>query len=165
MTQDNPAARLEALADATATIEGENPGPEQQAAQQQAATEATEAEQGAKDWGMLMFTVGGFVSMIDPRLQKVYSQDRCLTWGQHANLVATKYSLNGMALMPEIALMGCTLGFAVPTFLLLRETMGKLTEATAPANIGTKLAFWWRQRKAAKQAAQQAKAGAASGGA
>ena len=167
MTQDNTGERLDALDDVIDAIEDANPGPEQKAAKQAADTEASQAEQGAREWGMVMFMLGGVFCMVDPRLKPVYSEERCLFFGQQAHVVAEKHGIGGMKLMPEIALLACILSFAAPTFFHLRETIGKLSEPGATANTGTKLAFWWRQRKAAKaakQAAQRAAAGAASGG-
>lgn len=148
MTTENPLPRLEALAGMTAETEAANPSQEQQAQAEKAQTEASQAEQGAKDWGLLMYSIGGLVCMIEPKLKPVYSEDRCLTWGEHANTVAAKYGWNGVGLMPEITLIGCTIGFAVPTVLVLRQTLAKVETGTGPDTWITKIGIWWRMRQA-----------------
>ena len=149
--QQSPAARLENLASLTQDVDNDNPSAEQRQAEQKQAEQATAAEQGAKDWGMLMYTVGGFACMIAPELKPVYSQDRCLTWGAHANQVAEKYGWNGMTAMPELALIACTVTFAAPTWMLVRARLQDLKDSKEGTWL-EKMGAWWRNRKAGKAA-------------
>lgn len=153
MTTDNPNARLEALGGMTAETEAANPGPEQQqaAAQEQAA--ASEADTAARQWGMLMYTVGGFAQMIEPALKQVYTEDRCFAWGQQANAVAEKYGWAGPSAMPELALIASTAGFFVPTWFMVRARIKAAQTETGPASWVAKMGLWWRTRKARGQQA------------
>lgn len=151
------AQKLEALGRMTTETDAENPDPNEQARQAEQAEQATASDLAAKQWGMLMFTVGGLAQMIAPELRPVYSEERCFAWGQQANAVAEKHGWNGPSAMPEIALIASTAGFLVPTFLVIR---GKVEQAKA-AKDGTlieKMAAWWQHRKA-KAAAKRAPAG------
>lgn len=148
MTTDNPNARLEALGGMTAETEAANPGPEQQQQQAKEQAEATEAETAARQWGMLMFTVGGFAQMIEPGLKQVYTEDRCYAWGQQANAVAEKYGWNGPSAMPELALIASTAGFLVPTYFMVKARMKAAQHETGPASWVAKMGLWWRTRKA-----------------
>lgn len=144
----DPRIRLEAMAGMTAATEADNPSA---ADQQQAATEqarTSEQDTAAKQWGMLMFTVGGFACMIAPELKQVYSEDRCFAWGQQANSVAEKYGWTGPSAMPELALIASTAGFAVPTYFLLRAKIKDVQEGKGPATWLSKMGLWWRTRKA-----------------
>lgn len=147
-TGTEPSARLEQLASMTQEADAANPSAEQQQKQQQQVEQATAADIAAKQWGMLMFTVGGFACMIAPELRQVYSEERCFAWGQQANVVAEKYGWNGPSAMPELALIASTAGFAVPTFFLLREKIAAAKNGTGPAGWAAKLGLWWRTRKA-----------------
>lgn len=158
-TATNPAASLEALAGMTQETDAANPGAEQQQAQAEEQARASEADMAAKQWGMLMYTVGGFAQMIAPELKQVYSEDRCFAWGQQANAVAEKYGWNGPTAMPELALIASTAGFAVPTYFLIRDKMAQAQDGKGPQSWLAKVGLWWRTRKAraqAQQAAQQA---------
>jgi hypothetical protein len=144
----DPTARLESLGGMTQDFEQDNPTPEQaqaRASQQQAAAVAAD---GARDWGMLMFTIGGLVTMIAPELQPIYSEQRCLTWGQHMNLVSMKHGWGSPDNMPEFALAAATISIAVPTYLVVSA---KVTEAkAAKKSIMGSLFYWWKHRKGAK---------------
>lgn len=145
--------QLNALGGMVEELEGANPGMEAQQAAAEAQAQASESEAGARAWGMMMFTIGGFAQMIAPELKPVYSEDRCFQWGQQAQAVAEKYGWGGPTAMPELALVASTAGFAVPTYLVIR---GKVEQAKA-ARDGTlleKLAAWWQHRKARKAQAQ-----------
>lgn len=161
---------LEALAGMTAAVDGANPSPEQQQDSQREQAAASEAEQGAQQWGMLMFTVGGFAQMLAPELKPVFSEDRCFHWGQQANAVAKKHGWATPDNMPELALLASTIGFAVPTFFLVREKISQAREGQGPASWIAKAGLWWRTRKARKAGAamaepqQAAQPGAANGG-
>lgn len=145
--------KLEALGDLTQQVDAENPDPAQRQAEAQQAAEEAQSDVNAKQWGMLMYTVGGFAQMIAPELKPVYSEERCYQWGQQANAVAEKYGLNGPSVMPEIALIASTAGFAVPTYLLIRAKLETAKEAKE-GTLLQKMGLWWRMRKARRQAEQ-----------
>jgi hypothetical protein len=137
--------RLEALADMTQGVDAENPTHEQR--QQAADTQQRTAsmEDGARDWGVMMFSIGGLLCMAAPELKPVYSEDRCLAWGQHMQQVAEKHGWNSPTNSPELGLLAATIGFAVPTFFVMRQ---KLAEAkTAKESVLGGLVFWWKNRK------------------
>jgi len=147
-TEPSTAARLEQLATMAQEADAANPSAEQQQAQQVETAAATVADIAAKQWGMLMFTIGGFACMIAPELRQVYSEERCFAWGQQANAVAEKYGWNGPSAMPELALIASTAGFAVPTYFLLREKVAAAKDGKGPASWLARMGLWWRTRKA-----------------
>ena len=106
-----------------------------------------------------MFTVGGFACMIAPELKPVYSQDRCLDWGQSANAVAEKYGWNGVSSMPELALIASTVGFAVPTYMVVSQRLKDL-KASKDGTLLEKMAAWWRNRGSKAKAPAQTEAAA-----
>ncbi len=148
-----PASRLEALAGMTQEADAANPSAEQQQAAAVEQAQATEAEQSAKQWGILMFTIGGFAQMIAPELKAVYSEDRCLAWGMQANAVAEKYGMNGPSAMPELALIASTAGFFLPTFFIVRSKIKEAKDGTGPASWAARAGLWWRTRRARRAAA------------
>ena len=152
MSADDPTLRLEALGAMTQATEAENPSQEEQQAQAAEQAQASEADAAAKQWGMLMYTIGGFAQMIAPELKQVYSEERCYAWGQQANAVGEKYGWNGPSAMPELALIASTAGFAVPTYFLLKTKLHEAQEGKGPASWLTKAGIWWRTRKARKAA-------------
>jgi len=148
MSEPTTAARLEQLANMAQEADAANPSAEQQQAQQVEAAAVSQADIAAKQWGMMMFTIGGFACMIAPELRQVYSEERCFAWGQQANAVAEKYGWNGPSAMPELALIASTAGFAVPTYFLLREKVAAAKDGKGPASWLAKVGLWWRTRKA-----------------
>ena len=158
MSDQNGAVRLEQLAGMAQETDADNPTAEQQQEQAEQAAKETAADQAARQWGMIMFTVGGFACMIAPELKPVYSEDRCFQWGQHANAVAEKYGWTGPSAMPELALMASTVGFAVPTYLMVSAKLKEAKEG-GPSSWVAKLGLWWRTRRAAKAAPGAAAAG------
>ena len=146
------AARLEALAGMTAETDAASPSPEQQQAAAAEQAQEAEADQNARQWGMLMFTLGGFAQMLAPELKPVYTEDRCLMWGQQANAVAEKYGWNGPSHLPELALIASTAGFLVPSYFVISEKIKKAKEGNTPDSLITKIGLWWRTRKAKAQA-------------
>lgn len=154
-TATDPANRLEALAGMTQEADAANPSAEQQQATATQQAQISEAEAGARQWGILMFTIGGFCQMIAPELKPVYSEDRCYAWGQTANAVSEKYGWNGPSAMPELALIASTAGFFVPTYLVVR---GKLEQAKAAKDgtLSEKIGLWFANRKAKRAAAREA---------
>lgn len=165
MSADNPALRLEALGNMTKETEGANPDPAQQQAEQDEQAKVSEADAAAKQWGMLMYTIGGFAQMIAPELKQVYSEDRCFGWGQQANAVAEKYGWNGPSALPELALIASTAGFAVPTYFLLKAKI-QAAEKGGPESWIAKAGIWWRSRRARKatSGAAPAPSGGSDGG-
>lgn len=155
-TATNTTASLEALAGMAQETDAANPGPEQQQAQAEEQARASEADMAAKQWGMLMYTVGGFAQMIAPELKQVYSEERCFAWGQQANAVAEKYGWSGPTAMPELALIASTAGFAVPTYFLIRDKLTQAQDGKGPQGWIAKVGLWWRTRKARAQAQQAA---------
>jgi hypothetical protein len=147
---DTPNARLEALGNMTQETESANPDPAQAQAEQAEAEKASAADMSAKQWGMLMFTIGGACQMIAPDLKHVYTEQACLQWGQAANLVAEKYGWNGPSSMPEIVLIGSTLGFAIPSYMMMKASIKQAQAGNSPASLAAKIGMWWRTRKARK---------------
>lgn len=144
--------KLQALGSMTDETDAANPDPEQQAKAAEREQAATQSDIAAKQWGMLMYTVGGFAQMVAPELRQVYTEERCFAWGQQANAVAEKYGWNGPSAMPEIALIASTVGFLVPTWLVLRQKVEQ-AKAAKDGTLAEKLAAWWQNRKARKAAA------------
>lgn len=129
------ATKLEALADTTAAIDAEIIGgltPDEQAAQD-AADEETAAEDNARQWGMIAYTIGGALGMLCPELRKVYTDDACMTWGRAVVPVADKYGWGEPANIPEFGLAIATLGLAVPSVLAVRERLRQLKADRASA--------------------------------
>lgn len=101
------------------------PTPEQVQEQQQAQT----LENSAREWGLIVYTVGGALAMLAPELRQVYSEDACLRWGESMAPVAEKYGWNNPANVPEFGLALTTLGLAVPTYLIVKTKLEQLREA------------------------------------
>lgn len=143
--------QLQALGNMTQEIDSDNPdqATQQQAAQDQA--EASEQDAGAKQWGLIMFTIGGFAQMIAPELKPVYSEDRCFQWGQQAQAVAAKHGWDGPGAMPELALIASTAGFMVPTYLIVRQKI-ELAKTAKDGTLAERLSAWWANRKAQRAA-------------
>jgi len=147
-TTTNSAERLAQLAGMTKEADDANPSAAQQQQQQQEAEQVNAADIAAKQWGMLMYTVGGFACMIAPELKAVYAEERCFSWGQQANAVAEKYGWNGPSAMPELALLASTAGFAIPTYFLIRDKIASAKTGTGTAGWAARVGLWWRTRKA-----------------
>lgn len=145
---DNPNPRLAALENQTKATEAENPSHEDQQREQVEQEQASAADQAAKQWGMLMYTIGGFACMIAPELKPVYAEERCFTWGQQVNAVAEKYGWDGPSAMPELALIASTAGFALPTYFLVRDKLKQAETGSGPSTWWSKAGLWWRTRKA-----------------
>lgn len=154
---------LEALGSLTQATDAANPSPEQQAAEAQKATQAADAEKAAVEWGRIMFTVGGFACMIEPALKQVYTEEACVDWGRHAQVVAKKYGWDSPKKVPELALIASTFGFAFPTFFMIRDRIRAIREGKAPESWLNKVGLWWRTRKVRRDI-QDTAAGATSGG-
>lgn len=146
-TPDESITRLEQLAGMTQETDAANPSAEQQQQAAQEIEQASAADQAAKQWGMLMYTVGGFACMIAPELKPVYAEDRCFAWGQQANNVAEKYGWNGPSAMPELALIASTAGFLIPTWMIIKQKIEQ-AKAAKDGSLTEKLAAWWQNRKA-----------------
>lgn len=145
-------SRLEALGAMTQEVDADNPTPEAAAEAQAEAVAMKVAESAAKSWGMIMYSVGGFATMIAPELKPIYSDERCFEWGQAAHAVAEKHGMGAPTSMPEITLLVSTLGFAIPTVFAVKEKIKQAKDGTGPQTWMTKLGLWWRTRKARAQA-------------
>lgn len=134
----------------TVTRETDAANPDQATVQQreQLQVEEAQAEEGAQQWGQIMFLFGGAVTMVAPELKPVYAEARCLTWGKAANEVAKKYEWDAPAL-PELTLAACSMSFVIPTFLVLREKAKEIKDARNAGVFG-RLVLWWRARKGEK---------------
>lgn len=148
-----PANRLAALEGMTREADEANPSAQDQQAAAVEQAKESEADAAAKQWGMLMFTVGGFAQMIAPELKAVYSEDRCFAWGQQAQAVATKYGWDGPSNMPELALLASTAGFIVPSYFLMKAKIDQAKTGTGPASWAAKMGLWWRTRRARRAGA------------
>lgn len=146
-----PASGLEALGRVTQEADSANPSHEQQHEQEEQQQQASADEQGARDWGLIPYSIGGLLTMIEPALKEVYTEERCLSWGKHAHAVSKKYGWDGPANLPEFALVLSTAGFAVPSFFAVRERMKQMREGGA-TGLWAKAGLWWRARKAGKAA-------------
>lgn len=152
----DPTERLNALGGMTSEFEQDNPTPEQAQAQASQAQAATLAADGARDWGMMMYAIGGLVCMAAPELQPIYSEDRCVTWGKHMHQVSEKYGWGSPSNAPEFGLAAASIGFVVPTYLVLSQ---KIQEAkAAKKSIMSGLFYWWKHRKAPKTDAKEGQA-------
>ncbi len=137
--------RLEALAHMTADVDAENPTPEQQQANQQQQQAAQQSEAGAQEWGVMLFSLGGVLTMVAPELKPVYSEERCLQWGHHMHMVAEKHGWNAPAHSPEFALLIASVSFIVPTLAIVP---GKIRELRKQQNsLVGRIAAWWQRRK------------------
>lgn len=65
-------------------------------------------------WAMIPDTLGKVLTIGLPELRDVYNREACMAWGAAANVVAKKRGWN-VASSPEIALIGASLVFAIPT--------------------------------------------------
>ena len=147
MSEVEPNPRLDALGNMTQEFEQSNPSPEQAQAQATAQTAEAASADGARDWGMVAFTVGGLFCMAAPELHQVYTEERCLAWGQHMQQVSDKYGWGSPSNSPEWGLAAVTFSFALPTFMVLRQ---KLQEAkAAKKSVMGGLFWWWKNRKKA----------------
>lgn len=108
--------------------------PEAQEAARQAeeaeAARGTDKEQ-AEAWAVIPQMIGGFVTMLAPELAACYTDAKCLQWGERMLPVAKKRGWdNGPDSLPEIALIASSLGFAIPTYVVVKR---KLSDAKAAA--------------------------------
>jgi len=127
--------KLAALEDLVSEVDGEGPPtPEQKAAEQK----EQDLEAGAKSWAMIAFTVGGGLSMLCPELRQVYTEEACMQWGASMMPVAEKYGWNSPGALPELGLLTCTLGLAVPSALAVREKLRQVKEQRAAEEAAKK---------------------------
>lgn len=159
---------LESLGGMAAEVDGANPSAEQKQATHDVQRIQSEADQGAQQWGMLMYGIGGMLQMIEPELKPIYSEERCFAWGQQAHAVAKKHGWGVPDNMPELALIGSTIGFAMPSFFMVRERIKQVREGRGPVSWLNKVGMWWRTRKARNMGAgtdeEKTNPGAGDGG-
>lgn len=152
-TNTTDTSRLEALGASTKALDAEldeqNPTPEQSAQREQDAQQVSQAEQGAREWGLLLFSLGGLLSMIAAELKAVYSEDRCMLWGQHMQVVCDKHGWGSPKNSPEISLLMVSIGFVVPTALILPDRI-RAAKKLNNSFIG-RFAGWWARRRGGQQ--------------
>lgn len=86
---------------------------------------------GGREWGLLLFGIAQAAAMAFPKLQAVYSEQNCANWGNCMNSVAEKYGWNSPVNSPEIALLTCSLGLAVPTYMIVSADLEAMRAAKA----------------------------------
>lgn len=148
--QTKPTAGLEALGGMTKQLDGANPSPEQQA-QAEADKAKAAKESGAREWAQIPRMLGGLVCMIEPQLAQFYTAQACMEWGKAAHATAEKYEWKAPDNLPELALVSSTIGFALPTFLLVRARVQQLRQAQ-DGSLLDKLRLWWSERGKSKKA-------------
>jgi hypothetical protein len=100
---------------------------------------------------MIPYSIGGTLAILAPELRQVYTQEACYAWGEAAAAVSKKYGWDGPSDLPELALATASIGFILPSALIVREKMRELREGKATGLLA-RVALWWRNRKAAKAA-------------
>ncbi|WP_310611652.1 hypothetical protein [Limnohabitans sp.] len=148
--------RLEALADMTAGVDAENPTAEQQSAQKQEQHAAQQSEAGEREWGLMLFSIGGMLTMVAPELKTVYSEDRCFMWGQHMHIVSEKHGWSAPGHSPEFALLVASVSFVVPTLAILPAKVRELRKQQN--SIVGRVVAWWQRRKGAAPAQEKSTA-------
>lgn len=119
--------KLDALGGLVEEVDGASP--QAQAEAQAVVQQQADAEQGAREWGVIAYTVGSALGMLAPELRQVYTEDACLNWGRAMVPVADKYGWNGPANVPEIGLLLATAGLAVPSVIAVRARLAELKKA------------------------------------
>lgn len=157
MTTESGLERLQALGGLADEVDGAHPAEQERAAAEEQQQERQEQalDAGAKAWGMIPYSIGGTLAILAPELREVYTHEACYAWGQGAQAVATKYGWDSPESMPELALIGATLGFAVPSYLVIRGRLDDMKAGKA-TGLWARVGVWWRARKAAKAAKAQA---------
>lgn len=130
------AEKLEALGGLIEGVDGEAPAAQAEQAQQAQAVDA--AEEGARSWGVMAYTLGSALSMLAPELRAVYTEDACLAWGRSMMPVADKYGWNGPANVPELGLLIASMSLGVPSFFAVRERLRQIAEAKQLADLAAK---------------------------
>lgn len=150
-SQDLPASntsKLESLGGMTQDFEKDNPSPEQAQKRQQAEQITVLSDQGAREWGIMLFSIGGMITMIAPELKPVYSEERCFQWGQHMQNVCQKHGWSSPKSSPEFGLLMASVTFLLPTISVLPS---KIKEAKAKQNsmLG-RVVMWWHKKRGTK---------------
>lgn len=149
---DNPLERLDALGRMAEEVDAANPSPQQQQAQDKQAKEEVALDAAAKSWGMIPYSLGGTLAILAPELREVYTEKACYEWGMAAAAVSKKYGWDSPEGMPELALAAATIGFALPSVVIVSGRLKQLREGKVEGWLG-KVGVWWRARKAKKAAA------------
>lgn len=151
------ANKLDALEGLVSEVDGEGPPTPEQQEQQKV---ENEAEEGARQWGAIVFMVGNAAAMIAPDLRQIYTEDACMNWGRSMMPVANKYGWNSPASVPELGLIIATAGLAVPSFFAIRARLQALKEGKEKGGWLASVRDWWNSRRA-KSAPAPAEAAAA----
>lgn len=149
------AQKLDALDDLVREVDGEGPPT---AEQQQQADAESELDQGAREWGSIVFMVGHAAAMIAPELRQVYTEDACMNWGRAMVPVAQKYGWDGPSNVPELGLLIASAGLVVPSVFAIRSRLQAVREGKATTGWLASVRDWWQARKAAKAAPAPAEA-------
>lgn len=137
------ATKLEGLGGLVDDIDGEAPQSPEQQAEAAAAVEAADSlEAAARQWGSIVYMIGGALSMVAPDLRRVYTEDACFAWGRAAAPVAEKYGWNGSSALPEIGLAIATLGLAVPSWFAIKGAIEKERGGWLVS-----VRDWWRAKR------------------
>lgn len=157
MTTESGVERLEALGGMADEVDGAHPAQVEQAQAEEQAQERQGAalDAAAKSWGMIPYSIGGTLAILAPKLRDVYTAEACYAWGQSAQAVAEKYGWDSPGNMPELALAAASLGFAVPSYVAIREQLDAM-EAGKATGLWARIGVWWRARKAKAAAAKAA---------
>ena len=141
-------SRLESLGSMTQEFEKDNPTPELAKKMQEEERVEGLSEQGAREWGVMLFSVGGMITMIAPELKPVYSEERCFQWGQHMQNVCQKYGWTGPSHSPEFGLLMASVTFLLPTISVLPA---KIKEARQKQNsVLGRIVLWWQKKRGIK---------------
>jgi len=147
--------KFAALGHLASQVDSEAPPSAEEMAQQarQAEQQARQAEQAqqvdseAEDWAAVPFVIGQALAMFVPRVKAVYTRENCLRWGHAMVPVAHKYGWTGVGNVPELGLIVCTVGLALPTVALIRAEAEEVKGGPL-----AKLRAWWAECKAARLA-------------
>lgn len=152
---------MDTLAGLIEEVDAQGPAtPEQQAEQQQAA----DADTAASEWGMIAYTIGGALGMLAPELRQVYTEESCLKWGRAVVPVSEKYGWGAPANVPELGLLLCTAGLAVPSILAVRQRLAELKKQQTAQQRKDSVQADAQQGLSPVQPVHVATAGAVSGG-
>jgi hypothetical protein len=147
------ATKMEALGALVDEVDAAGgPTPEQA---QQIEAEAS-ADAGAREWGVIAFTIGGALSMFLPELKQVYTEEACLNWGRSVVPVAEKYGWGSTGKVPELGLLLATLSLALPTAFCIRHRIKNPEQHKG--GMFSQVRDWWREKRAKGAAAVVRKA-------
>ncbi|MES2688077.1 MAG: hypothetical protein V4706_14740 [Pseudomonadota bacterium] len=89
----------------------------------------------AAGWAEIPAAVGLIVGMFLPGAKAGFSEDACQEWGTHMAKVADKYGWSADGLPPEVAVILCTAGMALPVVIEVKKLRNS-PEKTGEAGHG-----------------------------